>query len=298
MQFTLQTDLTVLPQSIEFNFDELKADLSEQLELYRGLIVTEDSIPGAKDKRAKLNALVKSVEDARKSVKKTMLEPYNDFEKQIKELVALIQQPIDAIDTQVKAFEDAAKEEKYQSIARFYQTNIGSLMDIVPIERILNPKWANKGMDFMVITQEMITQINKIKNDIEVLRKMRLPGEQQVIDVYLRTFDMSAALAEKNRLEEQAAKLKALEDEQKAALPEPPPVAPMPAPVPPPAENPAKPVEQPTQALKTIDVRFHETTEAFRQEMKALTEKHGIKYAGIPTDDEGRIIPWQQSKTA
>ena len=47
--------LEALPKTIDFNFEELKTQLANSLELYTGLVVTEDGIKSAKEDRAKLN---------------------------------------------------------------------------------------------------------------------------------------------------------------------------------------------------------------------------------------------------
>ncbi len=302
MEFTLQTDLATLPQAIEFNFDALKKELSAQLERYKNLVVAEETLKEARGDRAALNHLLESVNAARLSVKKTYMAPFDAFEKRVKQLVAIIEEPAGAIDKQIKAFEERERQEKYRAIEDFYKANIGALMDLVPIDKILNPKWANKKPDLMTVTQEMIAAINRVKNDLGIIRAMALPFEQQIIDAYLRTLNMSEALAEKKRMEEQAERLKALEAERKAVAPLP---APAPAPVepPPPAamtQSAVIPLDNApiSEATKTIDVRFYGTTEAFRREMKALTQKYGIRYSAVPSDNEGRIIPWQQSKTA
>lgn len=94
------------------NFDELYTELSEQLERYNNLLITEDTIRDGKADRAKLNKLREALETRRKEIKKQCAEPYNAFEKKVKELTALIDKPIAAIDAQLAAYEDQRKEEK------------------------------------------------------------------------------------------------------------------------------------------------------------------------------------------
>jgi hypothetical protein len=305
MEFTLQTDLAVLPQAIEFNFDTLKTGLTAQLERYQGLLVTEDTLKEAKTDRAALNSLSKSVNDAKISVKKTYMAPYDMFEKQVKEILAIIEKPASAIDEQIKAFEESERQNKYKAIEHFYKTNIGALVDLVSIDAVLNPKWANKTVALTDVTQEMFRAICKAKNDIEIIRAMRLDFGQQIIDVYLRTQDMSAALAEKTRLEELAAKLKALEAERKAAAP----AAPPPPPTEPEPEVPAQKQGEVIQfssaataatvpqELEARDFRVY-VTPAQKAALARFLKDNGIKYGFIPVDNEGRIIPWNKSKTA
>lgn len=42
--FEVRTDFSALPKKIDFNFEEMKNYLSENLEKYKTLVVTEDAI--------------------------------------------------------------------------------------------------------------------------------------------------------------------------------------------------------------------------------------------------------------
>ena len=97
---------------IEFNYEELKNWITEQVEQYKGLAYTDETIKNAKEDRAKLNKFKESIDNARKDVKKRYLEPYNQFEDKVKTLLALIEEPTKAIDQQVKAYEEQKKAEK------------------------------------------------------------------------------------------------------------------------------------------------------------------------------------------
>jgi hypothetical protein len=55
MDFKLQTDLNTLPSVIEFNYSELKAEMTERLKYYNNLVVSENSIKSAKADKANLN---------------------------------------------------------------------------------------------------------------------------------------------------------------------------------------------------------------------------------------------------
>lgn len=290
MELIVKTDLeTAIPAIIDWNHEALKAELSERLAHYNNLVVTEDAIKDAKSDRAKLNKLRTAFDDKRKDVKKACLKPYEDFEKKAKEIIALIDQPIAAIDAQTKAFDEIQLSDKRNTLAAFYTANIGELREILPIEKVLPAKWENKGETVVSITQQMLTTIQKVKNEIGIIKAMKLDFEQNVLDVYLRTLDMSAALAEKTRMEEQAERLKKLAEAQKPVEP-----APLMATVESggieeitgqEAKNiksfiDEKITEQPEQ-LKTIKVVFYDTTPEFRADMKALTKKHQIRYGGL-----------------
>lgn len=66
-------------QSITFNFDELKAEIGEALEKYKGLVYTDATIKDAKSDRAALNKFKDALETKRKEIKKRSMIPYEAF---------------------------------------------------------------------------------------------------------------------------------------------------------------------------------------------------------------------------
>ena len=105
MEFNLSTDIKQsIPNAIVFNFEELKAELSEKIKPYETLAVTEDDLKSAKSDKATLNKLKKALNDKKVEVKKEYISPLENFEKQVKELVEIIDKGVNNIDTQVKDF--------------------------------------------------------------------------------------------------------------------------------------------------------------------------------------------------
>lgn len=216
MDFQIKTDLSVLPKVIEFNHEELKNFLIEKTSKYNSLVVTEDNIKSAKEDKAKLNKFKTAIENERKRIKKQCLQPYEEFEKKCKEIVALIDKPIISIDTQIKAFDDEEKERKYKALQQYFDDNAKELSEVVTLEQIINPKWANKGERLLDLTQEIYDKLDKIRQDLKVIGDLKSPYESQMKDIYLKTFDVSKALAEQSRLEEQDRKLAEIKKKQEA----------------------------------------------------------------------------------
>jgi hypothetical protein len=216
MEFILSTDLSVIPQKIDFNFEELKSVISSKVEFYKNLVVTENGIKEAKSDRAKLNKFKEAIETKRKEIKSLCLEPYNQFEKKCKEITAIIAEPILAVDAQIKAFEDAEKESKYNNLQKYFNDNAKELSKIVTLDRILNPKWANKGEKLIDLTQEIWNKLDRIRSDLKTITDFNSPYDLQIKDVYLRTLDLSEAISEQTRLVEQDERLKEIGHRRKA----------------------------------------------------------------------------------
>ena len=206
-------------QAIEFNFDELKTELSTRLEKYNNLTYTEETIKQAKDDRAGLNKFKEAIETRRKEIKNLCLKPYNDFEVKVKELTGLIDQPILAIDNQIKNFDNQRIEAKRVDITDFFNSAIGDLKEILPLEKIFNPKWLNATYKMTNIQKEIVETIGKVNGNLSVIGDLKLNPNLalQVKDKYLQTLDFGLAMAEKTRLENlQNAinKREAVQDEQ------------------------------------------------------------------------------------
>lgn len=190
-------------QAIEFNFEELKAELSTRLENYNNLTYTEETIKTAKEDRAGLNKFKEAIESRRKEIKNLCLKPYNEFEAKVKELTALIDKPILAIDTQIKNFDNQRIEAKRIDITDFYNSVIEDMAEILPLEKIFNPKWLNATYKMSNIEKEIVETIGKVNGNLNVIDDLKLDPELtlQVKDKYLTTLDFGLAMAEKTHLE-------------------------------------------------------------------------------------------------
>lgn len=166
MELLLQSAEINLPQSIA-NLEALKAELQPKLEKYNNLVVTADSIKEAKADKAALNKLRSAIDDQRKAIKKQYLEPYNVLETQCKEVVALIDAPIQAIDKQIKVFDEMDENKKYTEINEAFLKM--DPPDWIQLENILNPKWRNKTLK----TDTLITEIKAaVKELVDGLNKI------------------------------------------------------------------------------------------------------------------------------
>lgn len=207
MEFILQTDLSLLPQTIDFNFEDMKSEISAKLERYNALVVTEDSIKSAKEDKASLNKLKTAVDDYRKKVKKQYLAPYEVFEKQCKEIVGMIDKPVVAIDNQVKAFDEIEKTNKYASLQQYFNDNSAELFELIELDDILNPKWANKSEKLIDLTQQIYDRLDKIRADLKTISDLKSPYGGLMQGIYLKTFDISKCLTESRKQEELDKKL-------------------------------------------------------------------------------------------
>ena len=197
LEMKMTTDLqTALPAEIGFNFEELKTELTERLHHYNTLVVTEDAIKEAKADLANLRKLKDAIETRRKEVKQLCMAPYNAFEAQVKELTKLIDKPVAAINDQVKSFEKLEQAKKLEEIAAAYEELVpDTLWEIIPLKRILDQKWLNKGTSMKSIREDISTIANRTKVDIMYLESAIAPEYLTAVRTkYIETLNIDAAL--------------------------------------------------------------------------------------------------------
>ena len=204
-------------QKIEWNFEELKNEITVASEEYAVSVYTDDAIKAAKADRAKLNKFVDAMEAKRKELKKKVMVPYEQFEKEEKELVAIVQRAIDNIDTQVKDYERRQREEKTAKIREFYDDNIHDIEKYLPFERVFKPEYANASTTMKSVKEDILEMIQKVDEGLAIRNEVDSPYAGDMKEVFLRTYDIGHAIAERNRLEAAEQKRKEYEAERAKA---------------------------------------------------------------------------------
>lgn len=226
------------PGELIGNFAELNEWMDAQLEKYRGLVFTDDQMADAKKTRAALNRVAKELNDRKLSVKNEFCAPYFQFEDQVKQLIGKVKEVNEGIDSQIRAYEDARKEEKRKKIAAWWAEN-GKRT--VPIEKIFDERWLNTTCSDSKWQDELDTIKVRITNQIFTISMMSEDVGQEKLDLmlteYMKRLSLDDAVKawkdheeaikraeqEKERLEQERLRKEA-EQAEMAAKPEPQPV--------------------------------------------------------------------------
>lgn len=143
--------------SIQFqNYEQLKTSVSNTLEKYAGLKLTEDNKQEIKKKRAELNSTAKLLSSERIAAKEQFLKPFELIETQIKELTTLIYDVSTKLDIQVRAQEAAEKQEKENALKTYFET----YLDAIPTLSFL--KFEDVGLNIT-----LSTSMNKLEKQID-----------------------------------------------------------------------------------------------------------------------------------
>lgn len=205
-------------KAIEWNYEELKTEMAAKVADYKNLVYSDDQIKDAKKDRAELNKLIKAMEDKRKEIKVLCLEPYNNFEKQIKDLVAIVNEPIEIIDSQIKAYEEEQRQKKIAEIREYYA---GKGCEI-ELEKFYDKKWENVSVTMAAVKTAIDAKVDEINADLKILGA-ETEYSFEAIDVYKKTLDIRYAMSEIQRLKDLAQRkaehdaLKRVQSENKPA---------------------------------------------------------------------------------
>lgn len=192
-------------RSIDWNFQELKKEITAKADDYKNLVYDiddDDQIKDAKKDRADLRKFNAALDDKRKEVKKRVMDPYTKFESQVKELTGIVDQAIDNIDVQVKDYEEIKRNEKLEKVRRIYEEEIGDLDRVVPFEKIFKEQWLNVSTTLKSIREEIASIYQKVDKDLKLINTDGSVYTFDMKEEYLKNFDLQAAIALKQRLEE------------------------------------------------------------------------------------------------
>lgn len=197
----LQVLVEQVPGKISFNYEEIKENLSQMMDLYKDAVVTEENKATSKKEVASLRRIKKAIDDSRKEVKQKCLEPYQEFEAKAVALMSLVDEPILLIDKQVKEFDEKQRAEKRQKIRDAYDDMIGNLAEYLSFERAYESKWETTSVSLKKAREELQAVISSVRMAVETISAMQSDATQEALAMYKRTLDMAASIQHINEYE-------------------------------------------------------------------------------------------------
>ncbi|MFR4153956.1 MAG: DUF1351 domain-containing protein [Coprococcus sp.] len=186
-----------IPEKIEFNYEEIIREIEPVVNEKASIYYSDEDIPVAKKDRAKFNTFKKAINDERIRMKKEYMKPFEEFEAKVKDINALADKAVIAIDKQIKEYEDNQKREKLDKIkALWTQMAVpeGLTMEKVYEERMLNTSFSMKKVE--TCFELAIGKFNRDMATLAALPEFGFEAQQ----VYISTFDINKALAEGQRM--------------------------------------------------------------------------------------------------
>lgn len=214
----LQIVVDIKPSLILTNFEDIKSTLSEQMQVYKELEVTEGNKVERKKDVATLRKMAKAVNDKKVEVKNAFMKPYADFEQNVKELIEIINEPIGIIDNQVKEFEEMQRLQKQEDIKAAFVVIIVNYPELeegdIGLANIYDNRWENATASMKSIKDEMTAKLNTIRDHVALISSMVSDKTEEALRLFWGDLDAAKAMQMINRYEAQKREIQARMEEQ------------------------------------------------------------------------------------
>ena len=217
-ELTVRVEHPELP-AIRWNETEVQQNLTEMLAAYTGRVYTPETIKDAKADRAAVNKLDKQLSDAARSAKSFYMKPLEEFLQSTKQMQTRCKDVSGAIDQQVKAVEEAERQDKADALRAVYADCIGELRELIPFDRLLVSQWLNKTYDLAKASRELRRDVETRRKELKIIQDTCGEDAEACKLEYLRVLDLNAALAEHLRLQDNREKLRRAEAERQVIIP-------------------------------------------------------------------------------
>jgi hypothetical protein len=202
----LSLELKIFKQvlgEISTNADQVLAAAKKKSAEYHDIQRFKGHEDLAKKERADVNRAIKSIDEGKKRLKEWWMKPLDDTFSKIDLAKATLKTASVDLDQCVKTVEWEEAQEKKADIQAYFDSK---KFDLVPMDRIFNERWLNKGFKMADVKKEVDEKIDRIHKNLKVIE--RIAGYEAAGKAfYLKTLDIDAALAEVDVLKANAEKI-------------------------------------------------------------------------------------------
>lgn len=202
----LQVVVRQTPGSVQWNYEELKAQLTAKMEEKKAVVYTDENIGDAKKELASLRKLRDKVNERKIQIKNACLEPYEAIERQAKELMGLIDGPIEVIKEKTDDFEKRRREKKRDwSFEMMRNEFSGFPKDVVEmlIKRTYSKKWENATTKESEILYSIRDAKTAAEREFEVIKAVDADIRNAVYQVWIESGNFSLAMGKCEELRRQ-----------------------------------------------------------------------------------------------
>lgn len=265
LEFVVNGDFAKQLPQILSNIEEIKKEVIERTEADRNLVLTTDEdFDKARKRCAELNKVNAAIDEKRKEVKKAYVKPYEQFEKALKDTMAVITDAKNNLWGQITAAEDMEKTRKEEQLKAYWEEQATYEKSYRTWEQIFRKEWLNKSYTVDKACVEIDEIISDINTDIGLIENLDSPFTPVLYDRYMAGWSIKDVIAYNIMLmdeKKERDKQKALEKLRTPA--------------------PETPVED--DPIKTVDFRVV-CKKSQLDGLKNYLEYNGIKYGRVPKE--------------
>lgn len=199
---------------IQEQLQQIKTDVSKEVEEALSLVCTEDTIQVVKKARAKLNNDFKAWEDKRKEVKKAVLSPYEQFEAVYKDCITDTYKKADKeLKNKIDSVEIELKNQKSAEVKAYFVEYLASKdIDFVTFENAnIN---VTLSASLKILKEQAKAFIDRTCDDLALIDTQE--HKDEILYEYKQTLNVSNAITTVANRYKAIEEAKAREEERKA----------------------------------------------------------------------------------
>lgn len=187
--------IEVIKPSITFpEYEDLIDEANRVAEYINSIELTDENVKDVKGVLAKANRAIKELNDRRIAIKKEIMEPYDDFANQIKEIESIVKKADTRLRNEVRSLEEKERERKKEEIRtiwnkRISQYEYAKLMDF---EDFIQNKHMNKTTTMKSVEDEMVKFLESSENDLSLLAETERKNE--AFELYRESKDLGIVI--------------------------------------------------------------------------------------------------------
>lgn len=214
------------PAVITADWEGIEASVASMLEPYEGVtaeVAATMDLKEAKACCADLRRISKELNDGRKAIKRAYNEPLAAFEARIKAIDERIKGPLAVIDEAVKIEEQAARDRRFEALAKAYGEFAPAIAAAVPFERVCERQWLNKSVNEMKAMALMEERVARIAEEHQTFERVRagLAFPEECEHAFWETLSVAEATKRDEALKAQEERLAAMREQMPKADPRP-----------------------------------------------------------------------------
>lgn len=191
---------------IQANLEQIKGYVLGVVAKYQNASYTDEQMKLAKADRAELRHLKEDIDTKRKQVKAAWNAPYLAFETQIKEITALIDEPVALIDGQIKEWEERRKAERRNKLEDVFN-RFNQFGALISFESMVEPEMLKMSITDSKATTLLTRKMEKVTEEMAQLESVVDPQfRTECVAVYTQTLNLAQAILHANTLKAEKAK--------------------------------------------------------------------------------------------
>lgn len=202
-------NIKVVKPIISFpEYEKLMEKGKEVANFIDSIELDNSNIKQVKKVLASANKAIKELNDKRIAIKKEILEPYEVFNSQIKDIEKIVKDSDTKLRNEVRKLDEIERENKKSQIKDLWDKRIGQYQyaKLMNFDDFLDNKHLNKSTSIKSVEEDMVGKLESFERDLEILSKRY--DKKDGISLYKEVKDLGSVLKVLKEKEEEIEKQK------------------------------------------------------------------------------------------